>query len=643
MSTRRTDTRSPLRLVHALFTSAVVLTSVFVPAEHASAQVPQVGLTRVGPVDPASGYPVYYEDANGLRLGLCTDPGLCFWVLPDPALPPSFPTNWPDESFYFAAQATMTGAGASFSYLSALEAAFGGGSVLAGDQIVFTRIRIRASGLVDGASYTITHPYGVESFVAGVDGPLPGTINVTRDVGIGSPGDFTLALKGNVGSFLATSGFAGANLPGSFIGDGGTLTAVQGSPFGTNFVRIEGPGANTLFPANANGASRAQLNSFVLQGQVATRLGAAVEHVYAERSAQATVIDVWASSAVGQALVASAGGVSRAMISGANGSFYTRLELGAGAAIPTQVSVTNVTDFPETVWTKGPITDAVNVQTAIFTVNGDLVVTASSSDAVASPVLSVEIPGRAPAVLVARGAGVASGGCGLPFGAIPPTSVIVRSSNGGVDQAPVLVQGVGVPGGVVQPVVADAGPDAIAPSGTAVGLSGAASTGPIATYAWVQDLGAAVALLGADTSAPGFLAPTVAAGAQIDLSFTLTVRSAAGAISSDSVIVHVQGPPIVVPSPDVVTVRDARYNQRNVAWRVSGTTSLILGQTVTMYLGRIGDRTRRLGSAVVDPTGVFSMQQANNTAPFRPVAGDTTVWVESALGGTPGSIAFRLQ
>ena len=99
----------------------------------------------------------------------------------------------------------------------------------------------------------------------------------------------------------------------------------------------------------------------------------------------------------------------------------------------------------------------------------------------------------------------------------------------------------------------------------------------------------------------------------------------------------------MVPSPDVVTVRDARYNQRNVAWRVSGTTSLILGQTVTMYLGRIGDRTRRLGSAVVDPTGVFSMQQANNTAPFRPVAGDTTVWVESALGGTPGSIAFRLQ
>lgn len=641
MTCLSTGRRAIARLLRSAFASAAVLTALLAPVDRSSAQVAQTGFTRHGPIDPSNGYPLYFEDSNGVRLGLCTDPNLCFWVLPDGSLPASFPTNWPDEGFYFAAQGAMTGA-ATLSYMGALEAAFSQGSVAVGDQIVFTRIRIRATGLVNGATYTITHPYGTEIQVAGASG-LPGTINVTHDVGIGAPGDFSLALKGNVGPFLTTLGFSGAGSPGAFVGDGASEVPVQGSPFGTNYLRIDGPGADTLFPANARGAGRAQIDTFVLQGQIATRLGAKIDKAYAHRTSTATVVDVWASAAVGQDLVAAAGGVQRAMTPAGDGTYFTRLELGAGVAVPDSVAVANSTDLPPTNWPLSPVPDAVLVKRAVFTVGGDLVVDAESTDQVGNPALTVTVPGVPTATLLSSGGGLASGGCGIPLGSLPPKTVTVRSAAGGVDEAPVFVEGIGVPGGTTTPVVANAGADATVDSGAVVSLNGSASSGPIATVEWLQNGGPVVALVDANTLVPAFFAPTVAAGAVADLTFTLTVRSATGEQSSDAVVVHVQGPPIVQDPPDVVVIRDARYNRRNVAWRASGTASLLRGQTITVYLGAIGNRTRRIGSAVVDVTGAWAFAQANNTAPFQPQAGDTTVWAESSLPGTPGSFVFRVQ
>ena len=70
---------------------------------------------------------------------------------------------------------------------------------------------------------------------------------MTRDIGIGSPGNFTGALKGDIGPFLRsvngpyteTNPSTGASE--QFIGDPNLNEAVTGSPFNTNFVRIEGP------------------------------------------------------------------------------------------------------------------------------------------------------------------------------------------------------------------------------------------------------------------------------------------------------------------------------------------------------------------------------------------------------------------
>ncbi len=78
-------------------------------------------LARVGPTNlpsPAGhGFPIWYQDLNGMVLDLClpdaSDPGAlqqnaCLLVgpgLPDP--PYSFPTNFPDEAFYFNATSVM--------------------------------------------------------------------------------------------------------------------------------------------------------------------------------------------------------------------------------------------------------------------------------------------------------------------------------------------------------------------------------------------------------------------------------------------------------------------------------------------------------------------------------------------------------
>src|SRR5690606_38048349 len=114
----------------------------------------------------------------------------------------------------------------------------------------FARIRIRATIPTPG-TYTITHPYGVEVFnVSATDIADRGgrrAINMTRDLGIGGPVDFTGALNGDVGPFLKGAGYPyRATNPETgeeeqFIGDPNIATTVTGSPFGTNYVEISGP------------------------------------------------------------------------------------------------------------------------------------------------------------------------------------------------------------------------------------------------------------------------------------------------------------------------------------------------------------------------------------------------------------------
>src|SRR3712207_1227792 len=58
----------------------------------------------VGKKDPATGFPRWYQDSNGLRLGLCLEgPPLCLEGLPN-AGPASVPGNFPEEAFWWAGE-----------------------------------------------------------------------------------------------------------------------------------------------------------------------------------------------------------------------------------------------------------------------------------------------------------------------------------------------------------------------------------------------------------------------------------------------------------------------------------------------------------------------------------------------------------
>src|SRR5439155_17078926 len=160
-------------------------------------------LFGVGPINPVHGFPEYYQDSTGLALQPCLDfvcdPAL---ALPDPNAPLSCPDNFPDELFYSRVINTMNVGAMKVTYVAALEGAFANGAVVAGDQVVFARIRCRIVGATPGGTYTFTHPYGVD--VVQADGL--GLVNFTEDVGIVPigllPTAFNLALGGRVGPFL---------------------------------------------------------------------------------------------------------------------------------------------------------------------------------------------------------------------------------------------------------------------------------------------------------------------------------------------------------------------------------------------------------------------------------------------------------
>ncbi|MDO9079522.1 MAG: hypothetical protein Q7U44_01885 [Desulfuromonadales bacterium] len=221
----------------------------------------QAELAAVGPVSAANGFPVWYEDTAGLRLELCLDQnGFCLLEV-DPGLPVSFPGNFGPEAFWWDGAAVAANAGINGSLTMAMEAAFVNEGPIDGDQVAFARIRILADVPVDG-SYTVTHPFGVITFP---NVTVANGINVTQDIGNfvdpGPAGDYSIALGDDltqagtvnsagrsIGPFLVPANAAGEALP--FVHSGGNvyialptaLHRVTGSPLGTNFFRIDGPG-----------------------------------------------------------------------------------------------------------------------------------------------------------------------------------------------------------------------------------------------------------------------------------------------------------------------------------------------------------------------------------------------------------------
>jgi hypothetical protein len=271
------------------------------------------GLIDVGPIDPVHHFPLWYEDSDGTRLELGLDPddpNLPALELPAPGAPVVFPGNFPDEAFYFSAEAEMLVGGPAGSararLILALEAAFSGtGAVVDGQQMVFGRIRLRIDDVEPGRTYTATGPYGV---IAG-EADDRGRVFETED--IGAPGDFTSPFASRIGPFLRWA----TNPPAGYLGDGGserTVVVGVGGPDG--FFRLEGPGVGNgpagRDPDDPTNPNKALTRLFTVQGKLATRFGATVTRAVSTGAGGVTQVDVFATSVPGQDLVVSGPGVS---------------------------------------------------------------------------------------------------------------------------------------------------------------------------------------------------------------------------------------------------------------------------------------------------------------------------------------------
>ena len=220
----------------ALFAAAALTAAIVASPAHAAG----VGLFE--PPSAAFGnFPSSYTDAIGQQLELCLDGPQCLATIerPDPAAPVAFPGNFPIESFWYEADAAI---GLNAIFVAAQEAIFVNDQdqVVDGTQGGMGRVRIRIlSGLEIGGAYRVTHPYGQVDVIAGAARPQ---INLTDDIGCLAPPCDTkwgnLAGSAVGPNFLQWDSRVSAP-PAGWIGDSLTPHAVVGSPFNTNFFKVE--------------------------------------------------------------------------------------------------------------------------------------------------------------------------------------------------------------------------------------------------------------------------------------------------------------------------------------------------------------------------------------------------------------------
>jgi hypothetical protein len=207
-------------------------------------------------VSLAHGFPLWFEDSNGLRLQLCLDQSVETAIGPArpclteeffPGAPISFPGNFGPEAFWWSAVAfdtfTSTVGGGDALLVLAQEAAFADGVTVDGDQVAFGRIRIRINVPVPG-TYRVTHPYGERDYVVGTvsaDREINQTQNIGNFLQPGPPpaGNFLLALGNgpDPATVLIPAGFPAENAP---------LVSTEATGIGPFLVAADAPGGNPL-------------------------------------------------------------------------------------------------------------------------------------------------------------------------------------------------------------------------------------------------------------------------------------------------------------------------------------------------------------------------------------------------------------
>ena len=535
--------------------------------------------------------------------------------------------------------------------VTGVEAAFGtaDGLPAPGGQISFGRVRIRAAGLVDGATYTVTNPYGVEHIDAEA-GAVKG-INTTEDIGSLTPnGTFDQTLAAKAAPFLKWP----TGAPAGYLGDPAVDHAVTGSPYNTNFFRIEGPAGSftgsTQLCADATLGDSAtatddciQTDLFSVVGKLATRAGVEVTKAYYSNSGTGHMMDLFAFSEPGQNLVVSGSGIPQTKMreDATTGKYYARVY--ADGAPPADLAVTNKTDAPNTVdhVAASMFGDKVHVTGAVYS-NDDhsLNVTSESGDDSAS----LKLDGYSVAPSVVNGVSTWS----IPNVNVPPSDVLVTSNKGGVDSEDVVITG--GQDAAAQVVAVITGDTNSVQVGQSVSLDGLASTGTVTgTTFSVSPAGATLTGTG---SARTFIATSPGV-----YTVSMTVTGAGGFTSTDKFVITVSdasatpvadaGPDQIGATPTSTVTLDGTGSKfaSTFAWLQTG------GPAVTLNNAATANPTFVVPSATVSQTFTFTLtiKDVNGTSTTDTVTVKTDpddLTVDSASykrGGTEWRIRGEAQ
>lgn len=587
-------------------------------------------LNAVGPVNPQNGFPTWYQDGNGLTIELGLDPLLNLFDPPIEGNPFSQQIGFGAEGFYWIVETAMDiapsgalpGGGGAF-YRAALEYAFANEDPADGDQFVFGRLRFRVDIPVAG-TYIITHPYGVDVF--DVETPGIRALNVTIDVGSVTP-DFAAALSSRVGPFLTA---VSPPAPAGFIGAGPLiLSTVTGSPFGTNFLRIEGPSGSNL---GGPGVDFVETDLFTLSGKIFT--GSTGTPLTVPRASYGRInpgdVDVFATSTPGASVTVNGLTPLPAPMTGdGTGKFFRRIHLADSDLLPPVVTVTAdnpPVNTPTSIIKE--LVDAVTITKAEYDVNSRiLTIEADSSDDVVNPALT------------AVGFGdLVSGVLNVANVLVPPPSVTVTSARGGEDTHTVQIVAIAPPPENVPPAAANDNVFAVTNTPLIINVVGndtdidgtvnpttvAIVTGPVSGGVVNNGNGTVTY-----TSNPGF--------SGVD-SFTYTVQDDLGATSNVGTVDVTVSPP--APNVPPVAVDDGASTDANTAViiNVAGNDTDIDGAVVPASVAIVTPPPAAQGAVV---------NNGNGTVTFTPAAGFSgqsvfTYTVQDNLGATSNVAAVTV-
>ncbi len=530
----------------------------------------QGSLVSFGPLMD-NGFPTSYKDSHALRLEACitaADP-LCASAAGDtydPDQPLSFPSNFPDEFFYQLASAKVPVPGnGELLVENNLEGAFlGNGSPAKDQQVVFGRVRIRAKDVPAGTTWRITHPYGVDVLTAADKG-----MNETEDIGVAA-GNFSGAMSSRIGPFLKWDPSVAPAAPAGYTGDPGVLHKVVGSPYDTNYIKVE-----QLNPDGTTWTTLGQWNDqFSLQGRLAVNSGVDVDAAYFTGDDSGGFLDVYASSDAAQSIQVSANatlGTPTTPMREVDGRYYARIAVTGKIPAGTQIEVVNAGDKP-VAKKLATIADQVNITAATYDADtGDMTIQATSSD--------IESGADTPALNVV-GFGPLVGGTATFNTMAPPAVIKVTSSAGGSDTSTLAASGGGI--GALAPVAQFVAPLTVQ-AGDPVPLDGSASIGTITDYAWTTNDG---------TVKPDPANPALATWTPTDVNaaatITLTVTGPGGTnavtntvdVTAPIVVIANAGPDQVKTRGQVVNLAGTATGQQSVLWtQVSGPAVSLSGTT----------------------------------------------------------------